>query len=270
MKKMNTQKLFDLSSKVAIVTGAAGQLGGEYVLTLLAAGASVAGWDIWVDNPKSKLKNITSERFISLKVDITDKKSIKQGLEVIRSRFGNPNVLVNNAAIDNPPTIAEHDTGPIELYSESSWEAIMEVNLKGIFLCCQIIGGHMAKTGGGSIINISSVYGMLSPDQRIYEYKEKPFFKPVAYAVSKAGVVNLTRYLATYWAKRNVRVNTITLGGVFNNQEEEFLKNYANRVPLGRMAREDEYNGAVLFLASDASSYMTGANLVIDGGYSCW
>jgi NAD(P)-dependent dehydrogenase (short-subunit alcohol dehydrogenase family) len=128
----------------------------------------------------------------------------------------------------------------------------------------------MARSRGGSIINISSIYGILSPDQRIYEYKEKPFIKPVTYAVSKSGVMNLTRYLATYWAQKNVRVNTLTLGGVFNDQDETFLKNYTNKVPLGRMAEQHEYNGAILFLASSASSYMTGANLIIDGGFSCW
>lgn len=263
-------KLFDLSNKVAIVTGAAGQLGGQFVMTLLESGASVSAFDVWLENPKSKLKDITSERLISLKVDITDKNSIQQGLEAVLSRFGSPNILINNAAIDAPPNATEQDTGPFEEYPESSWQAMMDVNLKGMFLCCQVIGGYMAKTGGGSIINISSVYGILSPDQRIYEYREKPFFKPAAYSVTKAGILNLTRYLATYWAKKNVRVNTLTLGGVFNYQDEIFLKNYNSKVPLGRMAREDEYNGAILFLASDASSYMTGANLIIDGGFSAW
>lgn len=268
----NTEKPrhFDLSNKIAIVTGAAGQLGGEFVLTLISAGSRVAALDVWLDNPKSKLKNIASEKLISLKVDITDQSSIRDGLEFILSHFGNPNILINNAALDAPPNATEQDTGPFDSYPESSWQAMMDVNLKGMFLCCQVIGGHMAKTDGGSIINISSIYGMLSPDQRIYEYKEKPFFKPVAYSVSKAGVLNLTRYLAVYWAKQNVRVNTLTLGGVFNNQDENFLKNYTSKVPLGRMAREDEYNGAILFLASDASSYMTGTNLIVDGGYSCW
>lgn len=128
----------------------------------------------------------------------------------------------------------------------------------------------MASKKSGSIINISSVYGILSPDQRIYEYKGKPFFKPVDYSVSKSGIINLTRYLATYWAKKNVRVNTLTLAGVFNNQDEQFLRNYCAKVPLGRMARFDEYNAAVLFLASDASSYMTGSNIIIDGGFSAW
>jgi NAD(P)-dependent dehydrogenase (short-subunit alcohol dehydrogenase family) len=186
------------------------------------------------------------------------------------SRFGDPNILINNAAIDAPPNSDEQDTGPFETYPESSWQIMMDVNLKGTFFACQVIGGHMAKSGGGNIINISSLYGVLSPDQRIYEYKEKPFFKPAAYSVSKAGVLGLTKYLATYWANHNVRVNTLTLGGVFNHQDETFLNNYVNKVPLGRMASEDDYNGAILFLASDASSYMTGSNLIIDGGYSCW
>ncbi len=263
-------RLFDLSNKVAIVTGAAGQLGGEYVRTLIGAGSSVAAFDVWLDKPKSKLKNIASDKLICLKADITDKSSIQQGLEAVLNQCGNPDILINNAAIDAPPNATEQDTGPFERYPESSWQAMMEVNLKGMFLCCQAIGGHMAKAGGGSIINISSIYGLLSPDQRIYEYKKNPFYKPIAYSVSKSGVLNLTRYLAAYWAKQNVRVNTLTLGGVFNDQDETFLKNYSSKVPLGRMAKEEEYNGAILFLASDASSYMTGSNLIIDGGYSCW
>ena len=265
-----TMELFGLSGKVAIVTGAAGQLGGCYVRTLLEAGAFVAALDVRLESPKSKLKNITSDRLLSIEVDINDKGALEKGIDTILSRFGDPNILINNAAIDTPPNSDEQDTGPFETYPESSWQIMMDVNLKGTFFACQVIGGHMAKSGGGNIINISSQYGILSPDQRIYEYKEKPFFKPAAYSVSKAGVLGLTKYLATYWANHNVRVNTLTLGGVFNHQDETFLKNYVNKVPLGRMAREDDYNGAILFLASDASSYMTGSNLIIDGGYSCW
>lgn len=264
------QSLFNLSGKTAIVTGAAGQLGGEYVRALLGAGASVAAMDIRPDNPKGNLKEIDSERFQLTEVDITSRASIQSALETVTARFGNPDILINNAAIDAPPDACEQETGPFETYPESSWELMMDVNLKGLFLCCQVIGGHMARTGGGSIINISSIYGMVSPDQRIYEYKDKPFFKPVTYSVTKSGILNLSRYLATYWAKNNVRVNTLTLGGVFNNQDNVFLKNYTDKVPLGRMAKQNEYNGAILYLASGASSYMTGANIIIDGGYSCW
>ncbi len=264
------QNLFSLSGKTAVVTGAAGQLGGEYVRTLLGAGANVAALDIRPDNPKGNLKEIDSEKFQLAEVDITSRASIQSALETVTARFGNPDILINNAAIDAPPDACEQETGPFETYPESSWELMMDVNLKGLFLCCQVIGGHMAATGGGSIINISSIYGMVSPDQRIYEYKDKPFFKPVTYSVTKSGILNLSRYLATYWAKNNVRVNTLTLGGVFNNQDNMFLKNYTDKVPLGRMAKQNEYNGAILYLASGASSYMTGANLVIDGGYSCW
>jgi len=269
MKKDN-KKLFDLSGKVAIVTGAAGQLGGEYVRALLDAGASVAGIDIQPENPKGRLGGIKSGKFILLKADITKRASLEKALSDVVKRFGNPTVLVNNAALDTPPHSTKYDTGPFETYPEASWGAMIEVNLKGTLLCCQVIGGDMAKRSGGSIINISSIYGMLSPDQRIYEYKKERFYKPVTYTVSKAGVIGLTGYLATYWADKNVRVNALVLGGVYNKQDALFLKNYAKKVPLGRMARQDEYNGGVVFLASDSSSYMTGSCLVMDGGYSSW
>ncbi len=265
-----SENLFDLKGKVVIVTGAAGQLGTEYVRTLLNAGASVAAFDVKMDNPRGRLEDINSDLLLKVTVDITRRESVEKGMEEVISLLGNPNILINNAAIDAPANASEQETGPFETYPESSWDIVIDVNLKGMFLCCQIIGGHMAKTGGGSIINISSIYGILSPDQRLYEYKEKPFFKPVSYSVSKSGVTNLTRYLATYWAKNSVRVNTLTIGGVFNNQDKIFLENYAGKVPLGRMANQDEYNGAILFLSSDASSYMTGSNLIIDGGFSAW
>lgn len=264
------KKIFNFSDKVVIITGAAGQLGGEYVRAFLGAGARVAGFDLNLNNLKGNLAKIKTKRFIPVYCDITDKKSICQALEKVRDKLGEPNVLVNNAALDAPPNADALNTGPFESYPVASWDATISVNLKGMFLCCQVIGGHMAKKGRGSIINISSIYGMLSPDQRIYEYKKEPFFKPVDYSVSKSGVLNLTRYLATYWAAKKVRVNTLTLGGVFNNQDVEFLKNYCVKVPLGRMAESDEYSGAILFLASDASSYMTGSNLIIDGGFSAW
>lgn len=262
--------LFSLSGKVCIVTGAAGQLGGEYVKTLLDAGASVAAFDINFNNPKSQLNSLLSEKLLKVQVDITSRHSIQSALDAVLQSLGNPTVLINNAAIDAPPNATEQETGPFEGYPESSWDMMMDVNLKGTFLCCQIIGGNMAQNQGGSIVNISSIYGILSPDQRLYEHKEKPFYKPVGYAVTKSGVLNLSRYLATYWAKKKVRVNTLTLAGVYNNQDDLFLEKYTAKVPLGRMASASDYNGAILFLVSEASAYMTGSNLVIDGGFSAW
>ncbi len=264
--------MFDLSDRIAIVTGAGGQLGGEYTRALLAAGARVVAAD--VSKLNLSVDDAMKDRLLQLSMDITSRSDMERVLESVRSQWGEPNILVNNAAIDAPPGAGEQDTGPFEDYPESSWDQMMDVNLKGTFLSCQVFGAQMAKSEGGSIINIASIYGILSPDQRIYEYREertgKPFYKPITYCVAKSGVLNLTRYLATYWAKQNVRVNTLTLGGVFNNQEDEFLQAYNNKVPLGRMARAEEYNGAIVFLASDASSYMTGSNLVIDGGFSSW
>ena len=149
----------------------------------------------------------------------------------------------------------------------------MDVNVKGTFLCCQAVGARMASAGRGSIVNISSIYGMLSPVQELYEFRRRggaEFFKPVAYSVSKSALYNLTRYLATYWARSGVRVNTLTLAGVFDDQPQEFLDAYTARIPIGRMADADEVLGPVIFLASDASSYVTGANLVVDGGWSAW
>ena len=162
--------------------------------------------------------------------------------------------------------------GPFEDFPVEIWRQTLDVNVTGVFLCCQVFGKQMAGADGGSIVNVASIYGLVSPDQRVYEYRRRGganFFKPAAYATSKSALLNLTRYLATYWAPR-VRVNTVTFAGVFNDQDPEFLAEYTKRVPLGRMARPDEYNGAILFLASDASSYMTGANVVLDGGYTAW
>ncbi len=265
---MKKASLFDLSDSIAIVTGALGQLGRQYCAALQEHGAKVVGIDI---------REIDSSSFgpntLYLRADITNRADLVSALGKIESSWGTPNVLINNAALDSPPFSPAEENGPFETYPESSWDKIMEVNVKGTMLPCQVFGGAMAKNGGGSIINISSIYGLVSPNQDIYEYRRRKgeeFFKPVAYSASKSAIYNLTRYLATYWAKKNVRVNTLTLAGVSNNQAPEFLEEYRKRIPIGRMANPDEYNGAIVFLASKASQYMTGANLVIDGGWTAW
>jgi NAD(P)-dependent dehydrogenase (short-subunit alcohol dehydrogenase family) len=206
-------------------------------------------------------------------VDVTSRSSIEAATERVIAEHGVPHLLVNNAALDSPPDAPPEEVGPFETYPEESFDRVMDVNVKGTLLCCQVVGAAMAREGRGSIVNVSSVYGLLSPQQDVYEFRRREgqsFAKPVAYSVSKSAILNLTRYLATYWAKDGVRVNTLTLAGVANDQPDEFLKAYTARVPLGRMAEAGEALGAVVFLASDASSYMTGANLVVDGGWSAW
>ena len=250
--------LFSLQDRVAVVTGGAGQLGREIVGALEERGARVAVFDV------------AAERF---RVDVTDRAAIESAtVEVVRE-WGVPHVLVNAAALDSPPDAPAEEVGPVESYPEVSFDEVMNVNVKGTFLSCQVIGAGMAQAGRGSIVNISSVYGMLSPVQDLYEFRRQggeEFFKPIAYSVSKSALYNLTRYLATYWAKSGVRVNTLTLAGIWNDQPQEFLDAYAQRMPVGRMADAREVVGPVVFLASDASSYVTGANLVADGGWSAW
>ena len=243
---------------------------------LLSCGAKVAVFDLAPDTfPARDFESHTANgTLVVLRVDVTRRDSVEAGLREVVSAWDTPHGLINNAALDAPPNAPAEETGAFENYPESSWDKVMQVNAKGVFLCCQVIGGAMANAGRGSIVNISSIYGLVSPNQSIYEYRRAatgtPFFKPVAYSVSKSALFNLTRDLATYWAANNVRVNTVTFGGVFNEQDPQFLENYCARVPLGRMARADEYNGAIIFLISDASSYMTGSNLVIDGGWTAW
>lgn len=266
--------LFSVAGKIAVITGGLGQLGAEFTRALLQRGAKVVILDQGITPER------IHERFGALgqeihfeDVDVTVRTSLETALGKIEAALGVPDVLVNNAALDSPPGSPAGENGPFESYAESSFDRVMDVNVKGVFFCCQVFGGAMARAGRGSIINISSIYGLVSPDQSIYEYRRQKgevFFKPVAYSVSKSALINLTRYLATYWAKQGVRVNTLTFAGVFNRQDEQFLRGYCPKVPLGRMARVDEYNGAVVFLSSDASSYMTGANLVLDGGFTAW
>jgi NAD(P)-dependent dehydrogenase (short-subunit alcohol dehydrogenase family) len=271
-----SKDLFDVQDRVVVVTGGLGQLGRQFSQALVDRGARVAVLDRVKDQPIMN-EGLTSrggeERFMVLTADVTCRESLEGALGHVKERWGTPHGLVNNAAIDSPPNSRAEENGPFETYPASSWDRVMDVNAKGVFICCQVIGAEMARAGRGSVINICSIYGMVSPDQRIYEYRHKkgqPFFKPVAYSASKSALLNMTRYLATYWAKSGIRVNTLTFGGVYNDQDDVFLGEYCARVPLGRMAREDEYNGAVVFLLSDASSYMTGSNLVLDGGWTAW
>jgi NAD(P)-dependent dehydrogenase (short-subunit alcohol dehydrogenase family) len=253
-----TDDLFSLQDRIAVVTGGEGQLGREIVRGLEDRGARVAVFDLEADR---------------YRVDVTDRAAIETAAEEVAREWGAPHVLVNAAALDSPPDAPAEEVGPVESYPEVAFDQVMNVNVKGTFLCCQVMGAQMAAEGRGSIVNISSVYGMLSPVQDLYEFRRREgetFFKPIAYSVSKSALYNLTRYLATYWAKSGVRVNTLTLAGVWNDQPKEFLDAYSARMPLGRMADVREVVGPVVFLASDASSYVTGANLVADGGWSAW
>jgi len=246
--------LFSLDGRSAVVTGGAGQLGGEIVRGLELAGARVSVFDVAAD------------RF---RVDVTDRSALEAAVDEV----GTPHVLINAAALDSPPEAPAEEVGRFESYPEESFDQVMDVNVKGTFLSCQVIGARMAAEGRGSIVNISSVYGMVSPVQDLYEFRRRSgeeFYKPVAYSVSKSALYNLTRYLATYWAKSGVRVNTLTLAGVWNDQPQAFVAEYAKRMPIGRMADVREVVGPVVFLASDASSYVTGANLVADGGWTAW
>jgi NAD(P)-dependent dehydrogenase (short-subunit alcohol dehydrogenase family) len=268
--------LFSVRDRIVVVTGGLGQLGRQFSLALANRGAKVAIFDAQADEQRVRDRlgaRSTDPHLLVQCVDVTQRASVEAGLRRVNEAWGVPHALINNAALDSPPGAPVQENGPFEQYPERSWDRVMDVNVKGVILTCQVVGGQMAEARRGSIVNISSIYGLVSPDQRIYEYRRgagTPFFKPVAYAVSKSSLLNLTRYLATYWASCGVRVNTLTCGGVFNHQDEQFLESYGTRVPLGRMAREDEYNGAVIFLVSDASSYMTGSNMVIDGGWTAW
>jgi NAD(P)-dependent dehydrogenase (short-subunit alcohol dehydrogenase family) len=262
---MTVDPLFDLSGRIAVVTGALGQLGQVYAAGLAERGMLVASFDIATGEMADGVR--------AYEVDVTDRASIARALDQLVGEWGVPHVLVNNAALDSPPDAPAEEVGPFEDYPEASFDAVMDVNVKGTFLCCQAVGGAMAREGRGSIVNVSSVYGLLSPVQELYAFRRdrgETFVKPVAYSVSKAAILNLTRYLATYWAKAGVRVNTLTLAGVWNDQAQEFLDAFAARSPMGRMLDAGEALGAVVFLASDASSYVTGSNVVLDGGWSAW
>jgi NAD(P)-dependent dehydrogenase (short-subunit alcohol dehydrogenase family) len=260
-----TDPLFDVSGRVVVVTGGAGQLGAAYVQGLAERGARVAVFDVADGSDSGNV------RF--WRVDVTDRAAVEAAATEVEAAWGVPHALVNNAAIDSPPDAPPEEVGPFEEYPEASFDTVMEVNVKGTLVPCQVIGAAMAREGRGAIVNVSSVYGLLSPVQDLYEFRRRAgeaFFKPVAYSVSKSAILNLTRYLATYWARSGVRVNTLTLAGVWNEQPAEFVEAYTARVPVGRMLEAHEAVGALVFLLSDASSYVTGANVVVDGGWTAW
>lgn len=270
-------RLFDLHERVAILTGGAGFLGQEYAVALAEAGAHVVIADI-DGRAARKLAAVVTERSgikaKGIETDVSSKSSVQGMVEQTLADFGRVDILINNAALDpkfDPEHAGEH-ANTFEDYPMELWNQSLAVNVTGLFLCAQAVARPMRAQGKGVIVNISSIYGMVGPDQRLYEKPGDgpPAYKPVAYSVTKSAIFGLTRYLATYWAGKNIRVNTLTLGGVFNNHDEEFTQRYGYRTPLGRMAHKSEYGGALLFLVSDASSYMTGANLVLDGGWTAW
>jgi NAD(P)-dependent dehydrogenase (short-subunit alcohol dehydrogenase family) len=270
--------LFDLSGRVSIITGGAGLLGREHAEIIASAGGIPVLVDISIDKAKLRAHEL-AERFgvpaCAIQADITQPAQIQNLLVGTLARYGRVDILINNAA--NDPKV-DSDSGVVwsrlENFPLAQWQADLAVGLTGAFLCSQIIGSEMARRGRGVILNIASDLAVIAPDQRIYRSPGLPDdrqpAKPVSYSVVKTGLIGLTRYLATYWAEAGVRVNAISPGGVYNNQPDSFVEKLKTLIPLGRMARHDEYQGAVLFLCSDASSYMTGQNLIVDGGRSCW
>ncbi len=275
---MTIQDKFDLSGRVAVVTGGAGLLGEEFCRTLAEAGAAVAVVDLNASASQAVANTLTKSGYKALAVptDITKPDSVNALVEKILAAFGRLDVLLNSAALDpkfDADALKKGITpGAFEDYPLDQWNAALGVNLTGMFLVTQACVRPMIKQGKkGSIINICSTYGLNGPDQRIYiKDGERVAFKPVYYTVTKAGVMGFTKYLAAYYAETEIRVNALTPGGVFNNHEDYFVKNYSAKTILGRMAKKDEMNGALLFLASDASSYMTGNNVVVDGGWTAW
>lgn len=266
---------FDLTGRVAVVTGGAGLLGRQFCHTLAEAGAAVLVADLDVNAAErvaAELANLNNKG-VAHQTDVGDPNSVETLVSTAIKNFGRLDVLVNSAALD--PKFDKNSAGrhssAFEQYPLRAWESALRVNLTGAFLCSQAAVRPMLKQGSGVIINICSTYGLGGPDQRIYQKKDQPAkYKPVDYTVTKAGILGMTKYLATYYANKNIRVNALSPGGVFNDHDEEFVQAYSSHTVLGRMARPDEMNGALLFLASDASSYMTGANLVVDGGWTAW
>lgn len=272
-------KRFSLEERVIVITGGAGLLGAQHAEAI----AEVGGTPVLLDVNRSALdatvhrlkvrKNLSA---FGLVCDITKKNEIERCLGKILQQCGRLDGIVNNAA--NDPKVGEDSSHEqltrLENLPLDRWNADLAVGITGAFLCAQVLGNYLATHGGGVIVNVASDLSVIAPDQRIYRRRdlsaELQPVKPVTYSVVKSALLGLTRYLATYWAESGVRVNAISPGGVYNGQSEEFVEKLASRIPLGRMATADEYKASLVFLLSDASSYMTGANLIVDGGRSCW
>ncbi|MBC8151315.1 MAG: SDR family oxidoreductase [Bacteroidetes bacterium] len=262
---------FDLTGRVAIVTGALGLIGRKHCEALAEAGAMVVIADLHEVAAQDFADNL-GDNHLGIGLNVTDKTSVEQARDRVLEKYGRIDVLVNNAAINDMfenPAMAK-DLSAFENYPVEAFRASLDVNVTGVFLCAQVFGTVMANAGRGSIVNVASTYGLVGPDQTIYrnEAGEQTFFKSAAYPATKGAVVNFTRFLAAYWGNKGVRVNTLTPGGVENSQDAFFVQNYTAKTLLGRMASADDYQGALVFLASDASAYMTGANLVVDGGWT--
>ena len=266
---------FRLDGQVAIVTGGVGRLGSQYARALTTAGASVALFDI-AAGPSLVVRDLidAGAPVSTHVVDVTSRPAVDDAIAAVVARFGTPTILVNNAGLGSSPADAALETGRFEQYPESAWDAMIESHLKSAFVVSQSFIARFRESapGAGSIINVSSTYGLVTPDQSVYDYRRRDggeYYKPVGYSVAKSGVLNFTRWLAEYCAPFGLRVNTLVPGGVREQgHAPEFIAEYEKRTPLGRMAADDDYNGAVVFLASRASAYMTGATLVIDGGWT--
>lgn len=269
-----TDGLFRLDNQIAVVTGACGKLGPVWAEALVDAGAVVAALEV-AGAPESPHYRELAERaggkLRRFDCDITDRVAIERVTRRVNDDLGTPSVLVNNAGVDQPPD-ADGRRSRIEDLPVEQFRRMVEVNLLGTFQVTQVIGGDMAARGGGSVVNIGSLYASVSPDQRFYDHLagSLPFLKSPAYGASKAAVVNVTKYFATLWGPRGVRVNALSPGGVQAGQDEQFKSKYSARVPLGRMAAPEDLKGPLLFLASSASSYVTGHELRVDGGFTAW
>lgn len=266
---------FDLSGKVAVVSGALGLLGRQHCATLAGAGARVVLTDLNADALEvaaQRCREQGAADALGVAADITSESDVNRLRDATLSRFGRIDTLINNAAIDDKFTADAASESSFEHYGLERFRRQLEVNVTGVFLCCQRLGSVMAEQGKGSIVNVASTYGLVAPNQDLYRREDgtQAFWKGAAYPASKGAVLQLTRFLAAYWGEKGVRVNALCPGGVEAGQDAYFRARYAERTPLKRMSSPHDYRGALLFLASDASAYMTGASLVVDGGFTIW